>query len=452
MADDYSQRPYRNGDQPARRTVGQGRGAGASSGNDPLAELARLIGQNDPFAEYGRRGGAGANVPASSAHAGSGPAYSSHGHSGSDHERYEAEAPIPSYLAARRGQEGDRGAYQDRGPFEDNPYDQGRGPYAPDDQDFYDDEPLRRRRPGFLVIAGIFALAVTGTAVAFGYKAIFGASSRSGPPPVITADATPKKIVPPGSGKDSSRAIDDRINERGAGEKILSREERPVDFRGQASNFPASQAPEASGNAAATAEPKKIRTVSIRPDGTVVASADPNDTIPQIKQTVPAIRVQAPPSESVASPPPSVREVQAPREVRVQAPVRSAPRAPAPNAGPLSLDPNAPAPRRATAPARTASLAPAPSIPNAGAGGTGNYAVQVTSQRSDAEAQAALRNLQGKFPAQLGGKQSFVHKVDLGTKGTYYRGMIGPFDNPGAASELCSSLKAAGGQCFVQRN
>jgi hypothetical protein len=443
MADDYSQRPYRNSDQPVR-SVGQGRGAGASSGNDPLAELARLIGQNDPFAEYGRRGG-GSAAPAHGARP--------YEDANADHERYEPEAPIPSYLAARRGQESDRGAYQDRGPFEDHPYDQ-NGPYNTEDQHFYDDELPRRRRPAVLIIAGIFGLAVMGTAAAFGYKALFG-SSRSGPPPVITADPTPKKIVPPGSGKDSSRAINDRINERGAGEKIISREERPVDFRGQGSNFPSAQSPDAaegSGNGVAIAEPKKIRTVAIRPDGTTVASADPNDTIPPIRQTVPAVHVQAPVPERVASPPPAVREVQASREVQGSAAGRTAARAGAPNTGPLSLDPNAPAQNRATAPARTALATPAPSIPNAASGGTGNYAVQVTSQRSDTEAQAALRNLQGKFPAQLGGKQSFVHKVDLGTKGTYYRGMIGPFDNQGAASELCSSLKAAGGQCFVQRN
>jgi hypothetical protein len=77
--------------------------------------------------------------------------------------------------------------------------------------------------------------------------------------------------------------------------------------------------------------------------------------------------------------------------------------------------------------------------------------VQVSSQRSEAEAQAAFRGLQAKFPNQLGGRQVVIHKVDLGAKGTYYRAMIGPFATNEAA-ELCSSLKAAGGQCLVPRN
>jgi hypothetical protein len=78
--------------------------------------------------------------------------------------------------------------------------------------------------------------------------------------------------------------------------------------------------------------------------------------------------------------------------------------------------------------------------------------VQVSSQRSEADAQAAFRSLQGKFPDQLGGKPSLIHKVDLGEKGIYYRAMVGPFGNSSEAGALCSSLKAAGGQCIVQKN
>ncbi|MSP32748.1 MAG: SPOR domain-containing protein, partial [Pseudolabrys sp.] len=126
---------------------------------------------------------------------------------------------------------------------------------------------------------------------------------------------------------------------------------------------------------------------------------------------------------------------------------------------PLSLSPEAPArvapPPRAAAPvARTAAVAPtqiAPAAPIGGAVGVG-YAVQVSSQRSEAEAQTAFRSLQGKFPGQLGGKQPLIHRVDLGAKGIYFRAMVGPFASGGEAGELCGSLKAAGGECIVQRN
>jgi hypothetical protein len=48
MADDQGQRPYRASEPPPAR------GSGKTPGSDPLAELARLIGQTDPFGEYGR--------------------------------------------------------------------------------------------------------------------------------------------------------------------------------------------------------------------------------------------------------------------------------------------------------------------------------------------------------------------------------------------------------------
>jgi len=122
---------------------------------------------------------------------------------------------------------------------------------------------------------------------------------------------------------------------------------------------------------------------------------------------------------------------------------------------PLSLSPDAPAAPAARAPMRTAAVAaPAPiaraAKPATAAGGS--YAVQVSSQRSEAEAQAAFRSLQAKYPNQLGGRQVLIHKVELGDKGTYYRAMVGPFANANEASALCSGLKAAGGQCILQRN
>ncbi len=109
--------------------------------------------------------------------------------------------------------------------------------------------PANRRRIGIIAIAGVFALAVIGTAGAFGYRAIFGSSASSGPPPVIKADTTPSKIVPATAGKDAqdSKMITDRVNERGQGEKLVSREEQPVpittDQTGQC-HVPAKPGPE----------------------------------------------------------------------------------------------------------------------------------------------------------------------------------------------------------------
>jgi cell division septation protein DedD len=91
----------------------------------------------------------------------------------------------------------------------------------------------------------------------------------------------------------------------------------------------------------------------------------------------------------------------------------------------------------------TASLAPVTS---------GGYAVQVSSQQSEEDAQSSFRALQAKYPNLLGGRQPIVRRADLGTKGVYYRAMVGPFASADEASDLCTKLKAAGGSCLVQKN
>jgi hypothetical protein len=80
------------------------------------------------------------------------------------------------------------------------------------------------------------------------------------------------------------------------------------------------------------------------------------------------------------------------------------------------------------------------------------YAVQVTSARSESRAQAAFRALQAKYPNQLSGHQPIIRRADLGTAGIYYRALVGPFASAESATRMCSALKAAGGDCIIQKN
>lgn len=140
-------------------------------------------------------------------------------------------------------------------------------------------------------------------------------------------------------------------------------------------------------------------------------------------------------------------------------PPRPAPTARLDANAPLSIVPNeageappAAAPRLRTALARPteAPAAAARAEPVGGAGG--GYAVQVTSQRSEAAAQAEFRALKGKFPNQLGSREPLIRRADLGAKGVYYRALVGPFASAEEATAMCSGLKSAGGSCIVQRN
>jgi cell division septation protein DedD len=130
---------------------------------------------------------------------------------------------------------------------------------------------------------------------------------------------------------------------------------------------------------------------------------------------------------------------------------------PAANA-PLSLSPTdaspQPAPIVNNPPPRAAAPPPArvANAPAAVTGGTGGFLVQVSSQRSEADAENAFRSIQSRYTGVLGGQRHTVKRADLGSKGVYYRAMVGPFGTRDQAIQLCSSLKAAGGDCVVQAN
>ena len=98
---------------------------------------------------------------------------------------------------------------------------------------------------------------------------------------MIKADATPTKIVPAASSKDpkSGKLIYDRVADRAQGEKLVSREEQPIEMkdkpagvvmpRGQSGMQPAL------GSGVIATEPKKVHTIAIRPDGTAMAEPAP---------------------------------------------------------------------------------------------------------------------------------------------------------------------------------
>jgi hypothetical protein len=293
----------------------------------------------------------------------------------------------------------------------------------------------------------VLVLAVLGTGAAFAYRTYIG-SPRSGEPPIIRADAGPTKIVPaPGDG---SSKLPDRLAAGDGTEKIVPREEAPVDINAksgprvvfpplnQNGNPPSmaivgqSVAPPANaGNGTlSNPEPRKIRTLSVRGDQPDSAAMPATATPPAAAKPVPAGRTAAP--APAAAP-------------------RAAPSSANANANaPLSLAPQSAQPA-AEPPTRVASNTPAPIAPSGGAG-SGGYLVQVSSQKNEADAQASYRALQGKFPAVLGSRAPVIKRADLGEKGIYYRAMVGPFGSPDEASQFCGSLKSAGGQCVVQRN
>ncbi|MHC2697802.1 hypothetical protein ACVMHZ_000935 [Bradyrhizobium liaoningense] len=303
MAERYQDRPFPSDD------YGRGGDQHGKAENDPLAELARLIGQTDPFAGQGRPTARPQATPPRSYHP-------DDYRQDDDQQDYAEQAPPPPgppswmrranvqpapapepdypvsvspvhplhrYSAkpavpepdVHQAQAYQDGSYQDQayqgqayqqhgqayqdqaeqeshaqtdpsryddalyGRLETGEQDYQRDPAYPDDpyafqSDYPDDaeiEEPKKRRGGMMTVAAILALAVVGTGAAFAYKTYMG-TPRSGEPPIIKADNTPTKIVP--APTDSSAKVPDRMASGDGTEKIVPREEAPVDVNAKA--------------------------------------------------------------------------------------------------------------------------------------------------------------------------------------------------------------------------
>ena len=315
----------------------------------------------------------------------------------------------------------------------------------PADPSRYDDAlygPIKSVEPAYpamVTVAAVLALAVVGTGAAFAYRTYVG-SPRSGEPPIIRADNSPTKVVPAQSDGGASK-IPDRMPPGDGGEKLVSREEAPVDVNSRSG---ASRVvfPPLNQNSS----PPPVASVS--PTGPSLATAA-NGTIPNNEpRKIKALTVKGDAAENrgipagaaaPAKPDPAARSASAPT-----APVERNPSAADANAL-LTLSPQPasdPAP-----PIRLAATNAVQTAPSAG----GGYLVQVSSQKNEADVQASYRALQNKFPAALGSRPPVIKRADLGDKGVYYRTMVGPFGSTEEAAQFCGNLKSAGGQCVIQK-
>jgi len=282
------------------------------------------------------------------------------------------------------------------------------------DEELRDDPPRRswRRRLTVLTLIAI------GT---YAYRTYYVKPGSTQAPAVVAAEEAPSRVIPVVTDPQSGKLIQDRLG----GDRRMTREERLVEPRSTGSTtgwaWPAPAAPSqpppqgaASAPDNTSTDPKRVATLPIRPDGTEASGQ----------------RATPPPSASTSAAPSQARQGQ---------------RAAAPDGEP------APATQRAlTRPAPRMAAMPSPAA--AAKAAAGGYFVQVSSQRSEADAQASLRSLQEKFPSELGDRDAIIRRADLGAKGIYYRAMTGPFASADEADQFCRSLKAAGGECIIQRN
>ena len=457
-----------------RREPSTGSGREAS---DPLAELARLVGQDDPYRavfrpasaaaaptadvrrweadeagtiDHGQAHGAG-EAPAAEEwhdygsaepahhgdHAAGAEAWAGHGegfdehHDQADDERYYAadaathrdDAGIADSRAAVDGAEASIPDLWAR--------DGGHGD-VPQVEGTYDTDRTRTREGGsarrpLLVLGAVLLLTGGGLGASFlakGGTAASVATTRSNDAPTILAASGPTKVKQDDPGATAPEDKDAALLSKGprpiAGPvKVVQSEEQPADL---------GQLPKA-GDGAAMAQPsspfpeaKKVKTFVVHPDGTPIYDDGQAvaEALPPPSAAIPAPQTSTPKAASMG--------VTTPSSPTIASLVAGAP--PATDTAPA---PGAPKPTKPK--------------PTEKATGAGVFGLQLAASPSEAEAHAAFAKLKKKYPTELGSLSANVHQSETGGK-PVYRVRIGGMTREEAGG-LCSKLMAGGGSCFV---
>src|SRR5271163_4871287 len=350
-------------------------------------------------------------------------------------------------------------------------------------------------------------------------------------PPFIAAAQGPTKVQPPSdetvtaSNDPAVSVLKDNANPGSA--KIVNSEEQPVDLSAQASPdkplFPlpnpspaADQPKPADGASVATPvaatintplvppaaappptmtsefpDPKPVRTVSLRPDGTPIGASSPPvqtggldaapaeaptkpSAAPAPKMTNEAAPAESPPfaasakTDSGAIAEPSTPKLELPTKLSPKSSARvvvaktdttapdanaQTPSEPA-QAGsllkPVEKAAKKPKPDKNVAEATgTAATPEAPPVDATPATASGGWAVQLAAPRSEAEAKSEAARLTGKYGADLNGSAIGVHKAVVNGE-TIYRLRVAGLSKADAAA-LCARLKGEGGECFIAK-
>lgn len=287
-----------------------------------------------------------------------------------------------------------------------------------------------RGRSAFMVGSALLGAIALGGALAFAYKQSGGGVGDQ--PPIVQADNRPVKETPAEAGgkefPHKNKLIYDRLTNEDTPEteRLVPRQEdvavpalpassetaglpTPVASTDFANPQTTQGIDAASGEAAPDGGPRRVKTMVVRPDGSVMPPPAPPAT-----GAVAEAEGAAPPAAQAAAAPPAPT---------------AAPEAPAAQAAPQQV--------------AAADPKPAPAAPS-------KYVVQVGAHKSQTEALAIYADIQQKNPSLLGSYRPMVQKATLSNnRGTMYRLRVGPLEDKAAADKLCGELKTQGTDCFV---
>lgn len=316
---------------------------------------------------------------------------------------------------------------------------------------------VRSRKPLYVAAAVIAAgFVAIGSTLAFR-----GGGHTSGGIAMIKAASTPTKVKPKAVEDGENTPHESTMLDKTPAptvKKVVSNDEQPMDVAAAVKTLriiPLSDdiSPTTGGEASAVAvpppplrgpangnsafpEPKRVKTVAVRADGSIISGGDAAAPPKPAPAAAPPARDATPKAETRAatSTPAPARRVEAkpaprPPKVEARAPARPAPKP--------ALVAAAPAPE----------AAPAAEEETTSRASSGAYSVQLAAPDNEAAARTMAARLGEKYGSALGGRRPSVHKA--ADKAVYRIRVTGLSRE--AANAMCGRIKSAGGACFVAR-
>ena len=348
---------------------------------------------------------------------------------------------------------------------------------------------MSRAVAGPLVAVGLLAVAGVGL-----YWVLGQGGAPSGPAPLVLADNAAVKDVPEPVEQSGQQSV--VFNEISGGTNPADEQLVPRD---QADEAALTEAAAGTGGPGVLAgddgtaiDPnqeglvnRKVRTVTVRPDGTIISGTDsmagasilpverPNvpdvpgadfSTPDLIASTIAAESATPAASSAETTPVPAVTPVTSGAVV----PVVDASGATIPGRN-VTVPVDRPADFAQLASAALAAAAVPPAAANtsannalaappaqaattqqpvAASGGSAAAYVQLASQRSEDAARQSAQAMATRYGVLFSGVSPEIQRVDLGERGIYYRVLV-PAPSREAAANICTNVRAAGGDCLL---
>lgn len=340
------------------------------------------------------------------------------------------------------------------------------------------------RRRGLVVAAVAGGVAVLG---GLGVFALSFGGDQAGVPAIVKADETPIKVRPENPGGATVPNQDNKVYQTVAGgggasaptqEKLISSAEQPVDMAAKAPEpefeppvgiddeegldggdeiaaitgkaedrvLPSavSEQPETDNTEVAAVTPRRVRTMVVRPDGTLVPREEPAPAATEEPQAAASAimeaSVNAPADANAAG---SVSAVASPST----APIAGNAGAVTPASVPIAPPRPADQPVNVVGEIKPQQVA---AIDTAAPAAAGGWSMQIASQPSEEAAKSTYQDLSRRYGSVLSGRDVAIVKAEVAGKGTFWRVRV-PAGSRNDAISLCESYKAAGGSCFVSK-